>query len=178
MNISFKYAALTLLAGVSFAQAHPENVPHFKDCGKAGEWVASQYAADASSVTELVKKAVRANPDCSCEIVKSAISASEASTSEVAAIVEAVALEVPSQMATAAQCAVSVAPDAADAVSAVVAKYDPSLAANPLDFPTGGKKVEVGPTPGSPGGSVYLPQFFPFQPPFVDTNPATDNDRN
>lgn len=139
MITSFKFAAIALLAGASLAQAHPENVPHFKDCGKAGEWVADQYAADSSSITTIVAKAVRANPDCTCEIVKSAIAASKASKTEVAAIVDAVAQEVPAQMEAAGKCAVAAAPDAAVAVSGVLGKYGASLALNPLDLPGGGQ---------------------------------------
>lgn len=188
---------LALLFGCASFAAEVEKVE--VDCVKMSALLQAEVKTTPSAVLAIVEKTVRENPDCACEIVKAAIIGSEAESSLVASIVEVVAVATPEQMRLAAQCAVAVAPDAIAEVQAVLAKFDPATGdggtsgkevtekggmaqeptlPNPLDFPTNGQSVVVGPTPGGPGGLMYLPSYFPFQPPFVDTNPATNNDRN
>jgi hypothetical protein len=79
------------------------------------------------------------------------------------------------------KCAVAVAPDALKAVQEALAKLDPKPATDesghPLDFPTNGQAVNVGPAAGQNPGSAYVPWIFPYQPPVVIGNPATNNDR-
>lgn len=181
-----------LFGGASLATAVEK-----ADCSKVGLTIQSEVKAAPSSILMIVEKAVRADSSCACEIVKAAIIASEAESDLVASIVEVVAIASPEQMRIAAQCAVAVAPDALADVQAVLAKYDPATGdgessgkevaekggmdekpagANPLDFPTNGQEVAVGPSPGGAGGFSYLPTYFPYRPTYVGTNPASNND--
>lgn len=135
---------LTAALGAFFAAA--EEI----DCTALADSVANEVAADKSQVLEIVTKEVAAAPDCACEIVKAAIKASEADVQTVVAIVEAASSEAPNHLLLIAKCAVAAAPDANDAITALLVKIDPKVAAlfsgegNPLDFPGD----ETSPVPG------------------------------
>ena len=193
MKTSLKFVTLALILGASFARAEQT-----VDCVKVSQSVTAEVTASQSQVLQIVEKFVKENPDCACEVVKASITAAKADVATVANIVEVAAIAAPEQMRLAAQCAIAVAPDAADAVQAVIAKLDPGTGdsglsgkevstkggtekggtapeqgANPLDFPTNGGPNKVGPTPGGPGGAPLLPPLFPYQPPFVSPPKVT-----
>jgi hypothetical protein len=120
MKTTFTLALLAMLSGsVSFAE-NTAGVDSVKLCLS----LKAEIAKNQSFVLEIVERAVRANPECSCEIVKASIQATHADVKLVASIVEVVALSAPEQLRLAAQCAVAVAPDALEEVQLVLAKYD------------------------------------------------------
>ncbi len=184
-------AALGLLSQGALAEV---------DCQKLSASVKEAVAAETSAVLEIVQREVAANAGCACEVVKSAIEASSADAATVAAIVETASTAAPEHMRLISQCAVAVAPDALGEVQAVMAKLDPNrgetgysakdaktpvmgeVAAigNPLDFPgqsPGQPPVQVGPTPGGPGGLPLLPPGPPtFVPPVINPPVVTEID--
>lgn len=198
MKKNTKHLVLALLfSGVACAAEKPS-----VDCSIAVASIQSEVKAQPSAVLSIVEKAVKLHPSCSCEIVKTAIRASEADNQLVASIVEIAVITAPEHTRLIAQCAVAVAPDALDAVQEVLSKLDPGTgesglsgkevaekggldpkpatadeSGHPLDFPTNGQAVNVGPAAGQNPGSAYVPWIFPYQPPFVNASPATNNDR-
>lgn len=200
MKKNTKHLVLALLfSGVACAAEKP-----LVDCSLAVTLIQSEIKAQPSDVLNIVEKAIKLHPSCSCEIVKMAIRSTEADPEQVASIVEVAAIAAPEHMRLIAQCAVAVAPDALDAVQEVLAKLDPGTgesglsgkevaekgglspktadsdpAGHPLDFPTqgaDGQKATVGPMAGFSPSSAYAPWIFPYQPPIVIANPATNND--
>src|SRR6218665_3891420 len=143
------------------------------DCVQLSVSVKQAFAAERTSVLEIVTAQINANPGCACEIVKAAIEGANADATVVAAIVEAAAVAAPDQMRLVAQCAVAVAPDSLGKVQSVLAKLDPNkgegksakggaepaaqpeATANPLDFPGSGQNNNVGPRTGdNPNGGA------------------------
>lgn len=192
--------AMASLSSLSCLQAEEATRP-VASCTLEIASLRAEIEKRPSSLLELVESAVRTYPSCSCEVVKASIEAGKANPETVAAIVEAAGITSPENLRLIAQCAVAVAPDALDEVQAVLAKLDPSTGesglsgkevaekggiapnsgddtGNPLDFPSMGQKPSVGPDLGQNPMSAYVPFFFPYQPPFVDSNPATNNDLN
>jgi hypothetical protein len=192
MKQSTPFALLGLLfAGISFADVQVVKTPaeqavsptvQEQDCFQFVTTLRAEVTAQPSMVLELVEKALRLSPTCSCEIVKAAIEGTNADIKLVASIVEVVALTEPEQLRISSQCAIAMAPDAVDAVYAVLAKYDPATGEsgldsgksakdaksgkegtgkevveeklpNPLDFPGSGNENAVNLSPNSPGGT-------------------------
>jgi hypothetical protein len=197
MKKNTKHLVLALLfCGVSYAAEKPTI-----DCSISATSIQSEIKTQPSAVLMIVEKAMKLHPNCSCEIVKAAIRASDADAELVASIVEVAVIASPEHTRLIAQCAVAVAPDALDAVQEILAKLDPGTgesglsgkevaekggldpksattdsAGHPLDFPTNGQQVAVGPIAGLSPSTAYVPWIFPYQPPFVDPTPATNND--
>jgi hypothetical protein len=198
MKKNIKHLVLALLLN---GVAHAVETPSV-DCSNVVASIQTEVKARPSDVLTIVEKAIKLHSSCSCEIVKTAIRSSEADAEKVASIVEVAAIASPENMRLIAKCAVAVAPDALEAVQEVLSKLDPgngeselsgkkitkkgglepktaatNESGNPLDFPTNGQAVNVGPAPGENPGSAYVPWIFPYQPPVVLANPTTNNDR-
>ena len=158
--------------------------------------VKSDLAQNRQTLQQTVTKHVSASPEFACEIVKTVVRESQCDVATVASIVESAALAAPDQLRLIAQCAIAMAPDSLVEVQQIVAKLDPSAGdgeasgkeiasgkqgadvastddGNPLDFPTGGEEVVVGPTPNSPGAKALLPLFTNNTPPVIAGNPTT-----
>lgn len=166
MKKSIQFAAIGAILGM--LSAGPISAGE-SNCSEAGTAVRDAIKANPSETLAIVEKSVSANHDCACEIVKSAIEASRGDSKSaigssgddsktVLAIVRAASAAAPDQTGLIAKCAASVAPESADAIQA----FANGLAgANPLDFPSGGEQIVVGPQPGEGGGYTVLP---PGQP--------------
>jgi hypothetical protein len=177
MKKNIKHLVLALLFSGAACAAEKPSV----DCSNVAASIESEVKARPSDVLTIVEKAIKLHPSCSCEIVKMAIRSIEADPKKVADIVEVASIASPENMGLIEKCAVAVAPDALKAVQEALAKLDPKPATDesghPLDFPTNGQAVNVGPAAGQNPGSAYVPWIFPYQPPVVIGNPATNNDR-
>lgn len=178
MKKNIKHFVLALLFSGAACAAEKPSV----DSSNVVASIESEVKAHPSDVLTIVEKAIKLHPSYSCEIVKMAIRSIKADSKKVAAIVEVAAIASPENKSIIEKCAIAVAPDALEAVQEVLVKLDPSPAINsssdPLDFPTNEQAVNVGPAAGQNPGAAYVPWIFPYQPPAVFANPATDNDRS
>jgi hypothetical protein len=187
--------SLALLSAAIVIPSHAGKAPAV-DCSKMLSSFKAEVSANQSFVLQLVERAVRENPSCSCEIVKAAIQTTNAESKLIASIVEVVGTSVPEQLRLAAQCAVAVAPDSLEDVQAVLAKLDPGTGnaqegsekggtdkeavaeeetPNPLDFPGSGKDKDVGFGKNAPGSNGAGNAFFTGQFAQVASNPGTNN---
>ncbi len=166
------------------------------------EEVKAELAYAGNSLLPVVTKHITATPQFSCEIVKTVITETSADAATIGTIVEAAAVAAPDQLRLVAQCAIAVAPDSATDVQVVLAKLDPAAGddvvsgkevsgkgvaasapataaatddmGNPLDFPSGGEVVQVGPSPNSPGAKGLLPLLLNNVIPNVAGNKVTE----
>ena len=157
-----KSLLLTLLAvataSVTFA------ADEAKECSPVSASVTAEVTANPSNVLSIVNEQIAANPTCACEIVKAAIAASKADKDLVGQIVFTAVTAAPTEATTVAECAVAVAPEAAENVkSALRSAYsdknpvgkNPSK--NPVDKnpPAKEEEPDFGLSPVAIGG-VYL----------------------
>jgi hypothetical protein len=192
---------LTLLASALCSSVLASTTPVDTEVVAA---VKADLAQNIQTLLQTVTKHVSATPEFACEIVKTAVRESNCDTATIASVVESAALAAPDQLRLIAQCAIAMAPDSFLEVQEVVAKLDPSAGdgassgkevlsgkevvsgkqvadvastdyGNPLDFPTGGENVVVGPTPNSPGAKPLLPIVFNSMPPVIAGQPTTPN---
>jgi hypothetical protein len=181
MKTLLKLSTLALVLSVSFLSAAPSVAPKFASAKAAAAWVAAEVKKDPAAAAEIAAVAAASSPQFAGEITKAAIIAANASDLGASRIVGAVGKAAPEQLDTAASFAVAVRPEAANEVNAVRATLSPS--SSPLEFPgSGGNsgsagKSQVNPTT-PPGGSSVTGSFFnQNQPPVVNPNPATNNNR-
>lgn len=113
-----KSLLLTLLAvataSVTFA------ADEAKDCSPLSASVTAEVTANPSNVLTIVNEQIAANPTCACEIVKAAIAASKADKDLVGQIVFTAVTAAPTEATTVAECAVAVAPEAAENVKSAL----------------------------------------------------------
>jgi len=179
MKTALKFSTLALLLSASLLSAAPTVAPKFANAKAAAAWVAAEIKKDPAAASEIAAMAAASSPQFAGEITQAAITASNANDMGTAAIVEAVAKAAPEQMDVIANFAVAVRPEAGDEVNAVRATINP--ASSPLDFPSasggGAGSPPVNPQTG-PGGSTTTGGVInQYNPPIVDTTPATRNDR-
>lgn len=145
-------------AGIGHAQKASEKAP-VVDCGKLIASIKSEVSSNQSFVLQIVERAIRENSSCACEIVKAAIQATNADSKLIGSIVEVVGLSAPEQLRLSAQCAVAVAPDALDAVQAVLAKLDPGTGDGDEISAKGGS--EKAPAEADDDWDEFNPLYFP-----------------
>jgi len=161
--------------------AAPSVAPKFKNAKQAAAWVAAEIKKDPAAAAEIAALAAASSPQFAGEITQAAIVAANSSDLGASRIVAAVGKAAPEQLDTAASFAVAVRPEAANEVNSVRAALNPS--SSPLDFPgsssnsgSGGNSQVDPSTP--PGSSSSTGGFFnQNQPPVVNPNPATNNNR-
>lgn len=167
MKKSIQFAAIGAILGMLSAGLISAGE---SNCSGEAASVSSAITSRPSEVLAIVEKSITANPDCACEIVKAAIESSrggskagigssESDSKNVLAIVRTAMTAAPDQSNLIAKCAASVAPESADAIQAL--SNGLGQASNPLDFPTGGEQIVVGPQPGDGGGYTVLPPGTP-----------------
>lgn len=154
-----KSLLLTLLAvattSVTFA------ADEAKECTPVSATVTAEVTNKPSNVLTIVNEQIAANPTCACEIVKAAIAASKADKDLVGQIVFTAVTAAPTEATTVAECAVAVAPEAADNVKAALrsAYSDKNpVSKNPVDknpAPVVEPETDFGLSPVAIGG-VYL----------------------
>lgn len=123
------------------------------DCEATYNSTLASVEANKASVLQIVTKTAEANQDCVCEIVKAAIIASEADKELVGQIVDKAIVASPDNMRLISQCAIAIAPDAAQEVQKVLAKFTPQSGASYSAkgySPKGGPKDVIGPDPRGP----------------------------
>jgi hypothetical protein len=166
MKKSIQFAAIGAILGMLSAGLISAGE---SNCSGEAASVRSAISSKPSEVLAIVERSITANPDCACEIVKAAIESSrggskagigssESDSKNVLAIVRTAMTAAPDQSNLIAKCAASVAPESADAIQALANGLS---GANPLDFPTGGEQIVVGPQPGDGGGYTVLPPGTP-----------------
>jgi len=154
-----KSLLLTLLAvattSVTFAAGDA------KDCSPVSATVTAEVTAKPASVLTIVNDQIAANPGCACEIVKAAITAVKADKDLVGQIVFTAVTAAPTEATTVAECAVAVAPEAAENVkSAMRTAYSDKnpVSKNPTKNPPAppvDENPDFGLSPVAIGG-VYL----------------------
>ncbi len=90
------------------------------DCSAAGRKVSASIAKDAAAVLPIVGESLAANEDCTCEIVRAAILAVDSDPEMVRQIVMTALTAVQDRAAEIAECAVTIAPEAADAIKSAL----------------------------------------------------------
>jgi len=115
MKIKTMVISLSLIGAGGFAMAGEG-----QSCLAVAKRVAERIGEDAPRVLLTVEDAVIANEACVCEIVKAAILASKADGELVRQIVFTAASAAPAQTALIAECALSVAPEAAAEIRAAL----------------------------------------------------------
>lgn len=178
---------LILVLSASLLSAAPSVAPKFKNAKQAAAWVAAEIKKDPAAAAEIAALAAASSPQFAGEITQAAIVAANSSDLGASRIVAAVGKAAPEQLDTAASFAVAVRPEAANEVNSVRAALNPS--SSPLDFPGSGSNSGSSSNSGSGGNSQVDPStppgsssstggfFNQNQPPVVNPNPATNNNR-
>jgi hypothetical protein len=115
MKIKTVVMSVCLIGAGGFAMAGEG-----ENCVAVAKRVAERIGEDSTRVLLTVEDAVIANEACACEIVKAAILASKADGELVRQIVFTAASAAPAQTALIAECALSVAPEAASEIRAAL----------------------------------------------------------
>jgi len=113
-----KSLLLTLLAVAATSVTFAADAS--KECSPLSAMVTAEVSAKPSDVLTIVSEKIAANPTCACEIVKAAIAASKADKDLVGQIVFTAVTAAPTEATTVAECAVAVAPEAAETVKAAL----------------------------------------------------------
>jgi hypothetical protein len=113
-----KSLLLTLLAVAATSVTFAADAS--KDCSPLSATVTAEVTAKPSDVLSIVSAQIAANPTCACEIVKAAIAAAKADKDLVGQIVFTAVTAAPTEATTVAECAVAVAPEAAETVKAAL----------------------------------------------------------
>jgi hypothetical protein len=155
-----KSLLLTLLAVAATSVTFAADAA--KDCSPLSATVTAEVSAKPSDVLTIVSAQIAANPTCACEIVKAAIAAAKADKDLVGQIVFTAVTAAPTEATTVAECAVAVAPEAAETVKAALrsAYSDKNPAGknaskNPEPAPPVDDNADFGLSPVAIGG-VYL----------------------
>ena len=118
-----------------------------KECTPVGAAVTKEVTAKPENVLAIVNEQIAANPTCACEVVKAAITAAKADKELVGQIVFTAVMAAPTEATTIAECAVAVAPEAAEnikaALQSAISDKNPSYGKNP------GKNPKEAPQPPS-----------------------------
>jgi hypothetical protein len=155
-----KSLLLTLLAVAATSVTFAADAA--KDCSPLSATVTAEVSAKPSDVLSIVSAQIAANPTCACEIVKAAIAASKADKDLVGQIVFTAVTAAPTEATTVAECAVAVAPEAAETVKAALRSaysdknpVGKNSAKNAPQPPPADETADFGLSPVAIGG-VYL----------------------
>ncbi|MAB61052.1 MAG: hypothetical protein CMO46_11030 [Verrucomicrobiales bacterium] len=148
-NLFKQFMVLILAFGFGIAGAFADTK---YACSEIGNQAKTSVAAKPSSASSVVAKLVKKYDDCVCAIVKGAIDGGGDVTSVVKAAVKAA----PTQSAAIHECAVSVAPKSAKAISAAI----DSVLGDGADFGTEPVVVSgvylIAPVASAGGGSGFF----------------------